>query len=199
MRRVGVGGAVLVAVLVSGCVPQAPVTPSPSAPTFMCTPEAGGAKAPCSEQQFQQMKAKDALYAEAEQVYRTYTAELMSLVRKGGSKSIPSSLQRLISGKELSDSVAQRLREVKEERLVFKGPDVRIVWAKRLPTRQKGGSVVAMKFCGDSSLGLSCGGLVEGSSLLLGQVGSCDLDWAWVWPGCRVVSRAGWAGSWILG
>jgi len=27
--------------------------------------------------------------------------------------------------------------------------------------------------------------------LLLGQVGSCDLDWAWVWPGCRVVSRAG--------
>ena len=150
MRRVGVGG-VLVAVLVSGCVPQAPVKPSPSAPTFMCTPEAGGVKAPCSEQQFQQMEAKDALYAEAEQVYRTYTAELMSLVRKGGSKSIPSSLQRLISGKELSDSVAQRLREVKEERLVFKGPDVRIVWAKRLPTRQKGGSVVAMKFCGDSS------------------------------------------------
>lgn len=45
----------------------------------------------------------------------------------------------------------------------------------------------------------TCGGLVEGSSLLLGQVGSCDLDWAWVWPGCRVVSRAGWAGSWFLG
>ena len=64
---------------------------------------------------------------------------------------MPPELQKLISGKELAESVVERLREVKRENLKFKGPDVQIVWAKRLPSREKRGSLVAMQFCGDSS------------------------------------------------
>lgn len=97
------------------------------------------------------MKAKDALYAEAEQVYRKFTETLMARVRAGGASNIPPELAAMISGEELADSVVKRLVEVKREGLKFKGPGVKIVWAKRLPGREKGGSVVAMTFCGDSS------------------------------------------------
>ena len=64
MRRTVAAVAAVAAVLLAGCVPQAPPSPTPSpTPTFMCTPEAGGTEAPCSEQEYQKMKAKDALYA----------------------------------------------------------------------------------------------------------------------------------------
>ena len=136
----------------AGCIGQTPVTPNPSpSPTFRCTPEAGGSEAPCSEQQYQEMKAKDALYAEAEQVYRTYTSKLIETMRNGGADTLPSEIKDFISGPDLAKCVLDRLREVKREGLKLQGPDVRIVWAQRLPSREKAGSVAAMKFCGDAS------------------------------------------------
>ena len=93
--RVGVAMVTaMTAVLVAGCGPEATVTPTPSpSPTFMCTPEAGGTEAPCSEQDYQEMKAKDALYAEAEQVYRTYQAEFLKVIRAGGADELTPGLE----------------------------------------------------------------------------------------------------------
>ena len=63
--------AVAVGVVLSACTPTPVVTPTPTpTPTFACTPEAGGTPSPCSQAEFEEMKAKDALYAEAEAVYR---------------------------------------------------------------------------------------------------------------------------------
>lgn len=152
MRRARLGAAAaLITALLAGCVQPAEPTPSASpTPTFMCTPEAGGAEAPCSEADYQKMKEKDALYAEAEQVYRKYTTLLMREMKRGGAATLPAELQALISGQDLRDSVAKRLRDVKKESLVVKGDEVRIAWSKRLPLEQDG-STVAMRFCGDAS------------------------------------------------
>lgn len=53
-------------------------------PTFACTPEAGGTPSPCTQSQYDAMKAKDALYAEAEAVYRKFVAEDTKLLQTGG-------------------------------------------------------------------------------------------------------------------
>lgn len=78
----------LITALLAGCVQPAEPTPSASpTPTFLCTPEAGGAEAPCSEADYRKMKEKDALYAEAEQVYRKYKAEMLKALQAGGGQS----------------------------------------------------------------------------------------------------------------
>ncbi len=51
--------------------PSAPVTAS-VVPSPQCTPELGGPASPCTQQQYDAMKAKDAQYAEAERVYRAF-------------------------------------------------------------------------------------------------------------------------------
>ena len=83
----------------------------------MCTPEAGGAKAPCSEQQYQQMKAKDALYAEAEQLYRTYQAEFLKVIRAGGSDKLTPELEAVIGSEDVEKAVVGQLKYFKDRGL----------------------------------------------------------------------------------
>ena len=150
MRRTVAAVAAVAAVLLAGCVPQAPPSPTPSpTPTFMCTPEAGGTEAPCSEQEYQKMKAKDALYAEAEQVYRTYQAEYAKVIRKGGSTTLSPGLKATIGSPEVSASVLRGLRYFHDNGLRLKGEASVIASAAREPSRDRGGSVVAMTFCVD--------------------------------------------------
>lgn len=150
MNRVGVLAAASVAVLLAGCVPQAPVTPSPSPPTFMCTPEAGGAQAPCSEQQFQETKAKDALYAEAEQVYRTYQAEFLKVIRAGGSDKLTPGLQAVIGSKDVENVVLGELKLFKKDGLRIVGPGAQVAKVTRRPSLVKGASLATLDFCVDS-------------------------------------------------
>ena len=89
-------------VLVVGCTPTTPPTTAPPTPTLLCTPEAGGIEAPCTQQQYDQMKAKDAQYAEAEKVYRAYLQEYERVVRAGGATSLSSEFERLIGDDDLA-------------------------------------------------------------------------------------------------
>lgn len=116
----------------------------------MCTPEAGGAQAPCSEQQFQEMKAKDALYAEAEQVYRTYQAEFLKVIRAGGSDKLTPGLQAVIGSKDVENVVRAELKRFKDRKLSIKGPGVQIGSVTRRPGLVKGDSLVTIVFCVDS-------------------------------------------------
>ena len=62
---------VAVASVLAGCQPSSPPTPAPTSPppfptpvptpTYLCTPEAGGEETSCSQLQYEEMKAKDAL------------------------------------------------------------------------------------------------------------------------------------------
>ena len=53
-------------------------------PSYRCTPEAGGAEFDCSQKQYDDMVAKDKLYAEAEAVYRKFFEEDVRIFRAGG-------------------------------------------------------------------------------------------------------------------
>ena len=66
----------------AGC--QAADTPPPQ-PTYTCTPEAGGEPFTCSQYQYDEMVGRDALYAEAEAVYRKFLAEDVRIMRAGRS------------------------------------------------------------------------------------------------------------------
>lgn len=154
MRRVRKRTAGVLAALslaLTGCVGPAPSTPSPSpSPTFMCTPEAGGSEAPCSEQQFQEMKAKDALYAEAEQVYRTYQAEYAKVLRRGGSTKLTPGLEAVIGSTELKKVVVGTLINFKSEGLRIVGPGAQIRTVTRRPSLVKKDSLATVQFCLDS-------------------------------------------------
>ena len=73
---------VVLACLLAGCQPPAP-SPTP-VPSYRCTPEAGGAEFDCTQHQYDEMVAKDKLYAEAEAVYRKFLAEDVRILRAGG-------------------------------------------------------------------------------------------------------------------
>lgn len=150
MRRTVAAVAAVAAVLLAGCVPQTPPSPTPSpTPTFMCTPEAGGTEAPCSEQEYQKMKAKDALYAEAEHVYRMYKAEMLKTLKAGGATELPSSLAALIGTDSVRDDVLSYLRYFKENNMRVVGEGSTIEDAVRRPGPTKAGSIVTMSFCVD--------------------------------------------------
>lgn len=75
------------ALALAACGPTPPTpapTPPAPQPTFQCTPEAGGTPAPCEQREFDDMRAKDALCAEAEGVARQLYAELEKMYRAGG-------------------------------------------------------------------------------------------------------------------
>ncbi len=93
-------------VILVGCTPTSPPTTPAPTPTFMCTPEAGGAEAPCSQQDYDKMKAKDEQYAEAEKVYREYLAEYVRVMRATVERtsSLPA-LKDIVADKELATSI----------------------------------------------------------------------------------------------
>lgn len=150
--RVGVAMVTaMTAVLVAGCGPEATVTPTPSpSPTFMCTPEAGGTEAPCSEQDYQEMKAKDALYAEAEQVYRTYQAEFLKVIRAGGADELTPGLESVSGSKDVRNVILGEIKLFKKDKLRIEGPGAQIVKVARRPGLVRGASEVTMDFCVDS-------------------------------------------------
>lgn len=139
--------AVSVLVLLTGCNPPTPPTPAPPTPTFMCTPEAGGPEASCSQSEFDKMKARDAEYAEAEKVYRKFIAEYVRVMKSGGGTKLTPDLDRLLGNKELKAAMLKRMKIYKEQGFRLVGPGLTIESIVRLAGRVAGDSVVAMSFC----------------------------------------------------
>ena len=145
--------------LLAGCQPSSPVEPTPSSspaspspaptPSFSCTPEAGGEQTPCSQAQYDEMKAKDKLYAEAESVFREYFAENIRISRAGGVKEPTEVLLSTTSGAFLAD-VMQIFQDMVERDLRAKGDDPTIL-IRRLPGVSKAGSVIALTVCVDAT------------------------------------------------
>lgn len=162
MRRLSSMATTILAVaMLTGCQPASP-TPtagpttspvSPTAvptPTYLCTPEAGGDEAPCSQIEYEDMKAKDALYAEAEAVYREYWAEVVRIMRQGGVSEPTEILLQTTDGFQL-EYVVKNLSQLIEDGVAARGDDPTIVWIRRLPGQSKSGSIVALSTCVDAS------------------------------------------------
>jgi hypothetical protein len=140
-------------VLLSGCTPAAPLTtvsPTP-VPTFQCTPEAGGTPSPCSQAEFEQMQKMDALYAEAERVYRKYLAEDERVAKQGGALELTTAYRETIGDPLILQQTLQILRNNKKQGRHMRGGEFRIAWLKRRPEVSSRNSVVALRACVDAS------------------------------------------------
>lgn len=164
MRRLAsTTAAFLAAVVLAGCQPAAPpATPTSSptsepastapvpTPTYLCTPEAGGDEAPCSQLEYDEMKAKDELYAEAEAVYRQYWDEVVRIMRAGGVTK-PTDVLLQTTDRFHLEYVVANLAQLVDDGAVARGDDPTIGWVRRLPGQSKGGSIVALSTCVDAT------------------------------------------------
>ena len=147
-----------IVVLAAGCLllvactaTPSPSSPAPStpAPTFSCTPEAGGVAYECSAFDYEQMLAKDKLYAEAEAVYRKFFAEDERIYRAGGVDEPTPVLLETTTGRYLEDSMSlYRALAEHQARLTAGTPS--IISLQRLPSVGRDGSAVAMAACVDA-------------------------------------------------
>ena len=135
--------------LLAACTPAPAVTVSPT-PVLQCTPESGGTPAPCSKTDYDAMVAKDALYAEAEAVYRKYFAEDVAMIRLGGADALTPGLIETTMG----DFQAQSLdlyRSWKQRGYRMTSGDFVIAYIRRNVGESVGGSLVSLLVCADGS------------------------------------------------
>lgn len=135
------------ALLLAGCL-QPPATPPSTAPSFRCTPEAGGAEFDCTQQQYDEMLAKDKLYAEAEAVYRRFVVEDARILRAGGITEASEALLETTHG-EFLDNVMTNYRHLADRKIRATGVDPTMVFFRRASGRAKTGSVVSADICID--------------------------------------------------
>lgn len=148
-RRTAVSTAVLaLALALAGCQP-ATTTPAP-VPSYRCTPEAGGAEFDCSQHQYDDMVAKDQLYAEAEAVYRKFFAEDVRIARAGGITEPTEILRQTTTGFFLEDSMALYRSFAKEKRRSV-GGEILLSSLERAAGVAKADSLVALRACIDAS------------------------------------------------
>lgn len=141
--------ACLAALGLASCTPTTPTqTPRPE-PTFQCTPEAGGTPMPCTQQQHDDMVAKDALYAEAEAVTQRLYAELDKLYRAGGYDELPAPLLALTEGAG-RESVLKLAHDVRSAGTRSEGGTMSLLWTKRYVGAWKDGSELALVTCFDA-------------------------------------------------
>ncbi|MFZ2749067.1 MAG: hypothetical protein WAZ15_02075 [Propioniciclava sp.] len=110
-----------------------------------CVPEAGGEAVPCGPVEFEASQRRDALYAEAESVYRRYWAELRRIEVLEYPK-VTSELEAVVGG-QFRDVVAQLVTKLGfTQRLSGDSP---IVWVKRWVGPQRSDSLVSLEACTD--------------------------------------------------
>lgn len=148
MRRLSALTSVVLALSLVGCTPPA-VKPTPApTPTYRCTPEAGGAEYPCDQRAHDEMVAKDALYAEAEAVYRKLFAEEVRLYREGATISL--AITDLAKGAYLL-ALEERHRQQHERGGKSVGGNFDLVYIQRNPSAVMSGSAVSLTICVDAT------------------------------------------------
>ena len=138
--------AALAAVMVAGCAPADPV----GQPTYACTPEVGGTPYPCYKVQRDELDKLDALYAEAEVVYRKYLAEDARISRAGGVDEATPVMLETLSGTALTQSL-EGYKTLRQDHTRIEGGAFQLAWVKRRPEKLVGGMAVAIQVCVDGS------------------------------------------------
>lgn len=144
MRPLRLTAAAALTLPIAACTMTPATTPTPVPTTYQCTPEAGGAPYTCTEAEHQEMVKKDALYAEAEQVYRQLVAEHTQLFEDG--REAGDEVLGLATGEAVDT-----LREAHKGGVRFKGGKAQLISVKRFPGRVRNGSVVALESCIDTT------------------------------------------------
>ena len=96
------------------------------------------------------MLAREALYRQAESVYRGYVAEYVRVMRSGGARELTPALKEVLADPELAKNTLAQLRQFKADGLRVAGPDPTITVATREPGLTMHGSSIAVRFCVDA-------------------------------------------------
>jgi hypothetical protein len=138
--------AVITALLASGCT-----QPDPNAaPTYTCTPADGGTPAPCYKAEYDQQVKEDALYAEAEAVYRKYLAEHVRIYRAGGATTASPVMIETLTGEALEQAL-ETSRRIAANHTKAVGGEFKIGYLRRVPGETIGDSVVTWESCEDAT------------------------------------------------
>ncbi|HAM44202.1 MAG TPA: hypothetical protein DCM67_04130 [Propionibacteriaceae bacterium] len=138
--------AVIIALLGSGCT-----QPDPNAaPSYTCTPSDGGTAQPCYKAEYDQKIKEDALYAEAEAVYRKFLAEDERIHRVGGASAATPVLLATTTGSYL-ESAMTVYKALKAAKATASGGEFKIAWVRREPRLSMANSLVALTACTDTS------------------------------------------------
>ncbi|MEE9964516.1 MAG: hypothetical protein K4304_05410 [Propionicimonas sp.] len=138
--------AVLITLTASGCT-----QPDPNAkPTYTCTPSDGGTPRPCYKAEYELQTKEDALYAEAEAVYRKYIAEDERIYRAGGVTAATPTLTATLTGPALTQAL-DTYRDVAATSTRAVGGAFKIRYLHRAPQSIRAGSVAAVEACIDST------------------------------------------------
>ena len=150
MPRTIAAAATAALVLCTGCVQQPTASPLPQAtPTWSCTPVAGGTPYPCYENQYQETSAQNALYDQAEAVYRRLNAEDERIYRAGGVTTPTPIIEATTTGEALKSTMANYEELASDGTRMIRG-EFRIASIQRL-VQSDSGSVAALRICLDIS------------------------------------------------
>ena len=137
--------AVLIALAASGCT-----QPDPNAkPTYACTPSEGGTPHPCYKAEHDLQAKEDALYAEAEAVYRKYRTEHERIYRVGGAKQATPTMLETLTGDALQERTAH-YRGLLESSVRATGGTFLLGYLRRAPKEKAEGSIATLESCIDA-------------------------------------------------
>ena len=138
--------AALIALTGSGCT-----QPDPNAkPTYACTPSEGGTPQPCYKAEHDLQAQEDALYAEAEAVFRRFLAEDERIYRSGGISEPTLALRDVATG-EFLDGKMITYRALKQTHSRMVGGQITIAWIRPAPESATPNTLVTMENCLNAS------------------------------------------------
>ena len=135
----------LIALAGSGCT-----QPDPNAkPTYACTPSQGGTPQPCYKAEHDLQASEDALYAEAEAVYRRFLTEEERIYRAGGATTASPVMLETLTGEALKERAGYYLSLHENETRVVGGKFI-LGYLRRAPQAKVNDSVATWESCTDT-------------------------------------------------
>lgn len=153
MKPSWVAAGLAACVVLAGCQPAPAVGPGPSAGELpaaapSCTPEFGGTPVPCSAAEYEASRDRDALYAEAEQVFRRYFAEENRAANEGIATPTPV-MEEILAGLALDGT--RTVLEIQARDYIVEG-SAEVAWLTRYEDPSPpDGAVLALQACIDNS------------------------------------------------
>jgi len=138
--------AAITAIALSGCT-----QPNPNAaPTYTCTPSNGGTPQPCYKAEHDLQVKEDALYTEAEAVYRKFVVEEERIYRSGGIDE-PSATLRDVATGDFIQGKTITYQALKQTSTKMIGGEITLAWIRPAPKAATPETLVTMEACLDAS------------------------------------------------
>jgi hypothetical protein len=138
--------------LLVGCQPAPTSPPSrvpvATGPTPACTPSPGAAATPCSADEFAAQQKQDALYVEAERVYRAFLTEDEAIARTG---SLATPQFYALAAGPFAEGYAATYESYHNQGAKMVGGSYAVSFVRPAPNHSYPGTTVALESCVDAT------------------------------------------------